>query len=54
VGDRARQNRAFIGNLGRLRDTEGQGETPSCGQIAVKTWGSAAGLRAGSSPQYSS
>jgi hypothetical protein len=37
VGDRERQNSAFFGNLGILRDTEGQGETPGCGQIAVKT-----------------
>ena len=34
--DRARQYPALIGNLGLLRDTEGQGETPGCGQIAVK------------------
>jgi len=27
-------------------DREGQGETPGCGQIAVKTWDSAAGLEA--------
>ena len=26
----------FIENLGLLRDTEGQGETPGCGQIAVR------------------
>jgi hypothetical protein len=38
VGDRERQNRVIIKNLGLLRDTEGQGETPDCGQIAVKTW----------------
>ena len=37
MGDRERQNSAFFGNLGILRDTEGQGETPGCGQIAVKT-----------------
>ena len=37
MGDRERQNRAFFGNLGILRDTEEQGETPGCGQIAVKT-----------------
>ncbi len=33
VGDRERQNSAFISNLCLL---EGQGETPGCGQIAVK------------------
>ena len=33
--DRGRQNGAFIGNLGLLRDTEGQAATPDCGQIAV-------------------
>jgi hypothetical protein len=38
VGDRERQNRAFIRKLVLLRDTEGQGETASCGQIAVKKW----------------
>jgi hypothetical protein len=36
VGDRGRQNRAFIRVLHCWRDREGQGETPSCGQIAVK------------------
>jgi hypothetical protein len=38
VGDRERQNRASKKNLVLLRDTEGQGETPDCGQIAVRTW----------------
>jgi hypothetical protein len=36
MGDRERQNRAFIRKLVLLRDTEGQRETPGCGQIAVK------------------
>ena len=36
MGDRERQKRALIENLVLLRDTEGQGETPGCGQIAVK------------------
>jgi hypothetical protein len=36
VGDRERQKRALIENLVLLRATEGQGETPGCGQIAVK------------------
>jgi hypothetical protein len=43
---------AFIENLGLLRDTEGQGETPGCGQIAVKTWDSVVGIRAGSRQVY--
>src|ERR671920_721647 len=30
--DRGRQNSAFIRNLVLLRDTEGQEETPGCGQ----------------------
>jgi hypothetical protein len=36
VGDRERQNRAFSGNFGLLKDREEQGETPGCGQTAVK------------------
>jgi hypothetical protein len=49
VGDRERQNRTFIRKLVLLRDTEGQGETPGYGQIAVKPVGlRAAALRAGS------
>jgi hypothetical protein len=36
LGDRERQNRTFIEYLGLFRDTEGQGETPDCGQIAVR------------------
>src|SRR5215210_8119995 len=35
---------ALLSGIGRpLRDTEGQGETPGCGQIAVKTWSPADG-----------
>ena len=48
VGDRERQNSAFIRDLSLLSDTEGQGETPGYGQIAVKTCDSADGLKAGS------
>jgi hypothetical protein len=36
VGDRERQNRAFSGIYGLLKDREGRGETPGCGQTAVK------------------
>jgi hypothetical protein len=36
VGDRERQNSAFIENLGLLRNTEGQEETSDCGHITVK------------------
>jgi hypothetical protein len=39
VGDKERQNSAFIRNLVLLRGTEGQGETRGCGQIAVKDLG---------------
>jgi hypothetical protein len=35
--DTERQNRAFIRDPGSRGDREGQGETPGCGQIAVKT-----------------
>ena len=46
--DRGRQNRFLSGVSLTRTDTEGQGETLGCGQIAVKTWDLAAGLRAGS------
>src|SRR5215212_12122167 len=36
VGDGERQNPAFSGNFGLLKDREGQGETPGCSQTAVK------------------
>jgi len=36
VGDRERQNRAFIRDSALLDGQGGQGETPDCGQIAVK------------------
>jgi hypothetical protein len=36
--DRGRQNRFLSGVSLTRTDTEGQGETPGCGQIAVKMW----------------